>query len=66
MPLIQVHLAAGRTDDEKRALMANITNGVMAALDVSPASIRVWIAEIQPTGFMAGGVLLADKIAEGP
>lgn len=63
MPLIQVHLAAGRTDDEKRAMMENITKGVVAALDVPPASIRVWITEIQPTGFMAGGVLLADRVS---
>lgn len=64
MPLIHVHMASGRSDDEKRAVMQNITNGVVDALHVDPSVIRVWITEIEPTGFMAGGVLLADKLAQ--
>jgi 4-oxalocrotonate tautomerase len=64
MPLIQIHLAAGRSTDEKRAMMENITKGVVEALDVDPSVIRIWITEIEPTGFMAGGVLLADKLAQ--
>jgi 4-oxalocrotonate tautomerase len=66
MPLIQIHLAAGRSAEEKRAMMENITKGVVEALGVDPSVIRIWITEIEPTGFMAGGVLLADKLAQRP
>lgn len=61
MPLIQVNMAAGRTDEEKKRLMEEITKAVETALEVSPAAIRVWINEFRDTEFMAGGVLLADR-----
>jgi 4-oxalocrotonate tautomerase len=61
MPLIQVNMAAGRTDEEKKRLMEEITRGVETALGVSPAAIRVWINEFRATEFMADGVLLADR-----
>jgi 4-oxalocrotonate tautomerase len=64
MPLIQVHLAAGRTDEQKRALLTAITEAVHNSIGAPIPSIRVWISEMQPTEFMAGGVLMADRQAE--
>jgi 4-oxalocrotonate tautomerase len=65
MPLIQVHLAAGRTDEQKRALLTAITEAVHNSIGAPIPSIRVWISEMQPTEFMAGGELLADRRREG-
>jgi 4-oxalocrotonate tautomerase len=62
MPLIQVNMAAGRTDQEKKRLMEEITKAAEAALGVSSSAVRVWINEFQATEFMAGGVLLADRV----
>jgi len=64
MPLVQVHLAAGRTDDQKRALLEAVTEAVRTSIGVPVESVRVWINEMQPTEFMAGGVLLADRRAQ--
>jgi 4-oxalocrotonate tautomerase len=64
MPLIQVNMAKGRTDEQKRALLAAITEAVHTSIDAPVASIRVWIAEFEPTEFMAAGELLADRQAK--
>ncbi len=63
MPLINVHLAAGRTDEQKKALMAALTQAAQESIGAPLASIRVWITEMEPTEFMAGGELMADRQA---
>ena len=61
MPLINVQMAAGRTDEQKTALMRAITNAAIEHLGAAPESVRVWITEFPPSDFMAGGELLQDK-----
>lgn len=61
MPLIQVNMAVGRSDDQKRALLAAITDAVQRSVGAPVESIRVWISEFEPTEYMAGGTLLADR-----
>jgi 4-oxalocrotonate tautomerase len=63
MPLIQVHLAEGRTDDQKRDLLSAITHAVHASIGADLPSIRVWIVEVPATEYMTGGELLADRRA---
>jgi 4-oxalocrotonate tautomerase len=63
MPLIQVNLAAGRTDAQKRALLQAITEAVETSIGAPTDSIRVWINEFLPTEYMAGGVVLVDQRA---
>jgi 4-oxalocrotonate tautomerase len=60
MPLIQINLADGRGDEEKRALLTAVTEAVHTSLGVSKASIRVWIHEFGSHDYMAAGELLAD------
>jgi 4-oxalocrotonate tautomerase len=61
MPLIQVHMAVGRTAEQKRELLAAITDAVESSIGAPLQSIRVWIHEFPPTEYMAGGKLLAEK-----
>ena len=61
MPLIQISLAEGRTDEEKRALLAAVTEAAHTSIGVSKAAIRVWIHEFRATEYMAAGELLADR-----
>lgn len=61
MPLINVHMARGRTPEQKRALMAAITQAAVDTLDAPLASVRVWIDEFEPEEFMAGGETLAER-----
>ena len=63
MPLVNVHMATGRSPEQKRALMTAITDAVEEHLGASRDSVRVWITEMDPTDYMAAGELLADKQA---
>ncbi|HQV58054.1 MAG TPA: 2-hydroxymuconate tautomerase [Ilumatobacteraceae bacterium] len=63
MPLVNVHMATGRTDEQKKALMTAITEAVMTTIGAPLDSIRVWIDEFEPTEYMAAGQTLADKRA---
>lgn len=63
MPLVNVNMAAGRTDAQKKALMEAITNAVHETIGSAIPSIRVWITEFAPTEFMAGGETMADRRA---
>ena len=57
MPLINVNMAAGRTDDQKRALMAAITQAAQDTLGAPLASIRVWITGFAPVTNMYGTMI---------
>ncbi len=63
MPLVNVHMAPGRSPEQKRALMTAITDAVEEHLGAPRDSVRVWITEMDPTDYMAAGELLADKQA---
>ena len=59
-------MAAGRTPEQKRALLAAVTQAVQDSIDAPLDSIRVWISEFAATDYMAAGELLADKRAVRP
>jgi 4-oxalocrotonate tautomerase len=61
MPLVQIHLAEGRTPEQKRALLEGITRAVQDSVGAPLSSIRVWINEFSPDDYMAAGELLTDK-----
>jgi 4-oxalocrotonate tautomerase len=61
MPLIEVHLLEGRTDDQKKALLAAITKAVQESIGSPLETIRVWIEEFSPKEYMSAGVWHADK-----
>jgi 4-oxalocrotonate tautomerase len=61
MPLVNVHMARGRSPAQKKALMDAITDAMETHIGASRSSVRVWITEMDNTDFMAGGELLADK-----
>jgi len=61
MPLIEVHMAEGRTDEQKHALLGAITDAVQQSIGAPIDSIRVWIHEFRRDEYMSGGTLLSDK-----
>lgn len=63
MPLVNVHMAEGRSPEQKKALMEAITAAMTEHIGAPRESVRVWIDEFPNTDFMAGGELLADKQA---
>jgi 4-oxalocrotonate tautomerase len=63
MPLIEIHLADGRTDEQKKKLLASVTHAVQESIGAPLESIRVWINEFSAAEYMASGELLADRRA---
>ena len=63
MPLVNVHMATGRSPEQKKALLAAITDAMEEHLGAPRESVRVWISEFPPTDYMAAGELLVDKQA---
>ncbi len=61
MPLIEIHLLEGRTDEQKKALLTAVTEAVHISIDAPRETIRVWLQEISPKEFMAAGILAADR-----
>jgi 4-oxalocrotonate tautomerase len=61
MPLVEIHLLEGRTDDQKKALMTAVTAAVHDSIGAPLENIRVWVREFSPKEYMAAGVLAADK-----
>ena len=63
MPLVEVTLATGRTPEQIRALMREVHEAGVRAVDAPDASVRAVVREVPPTHWSAGGVTLAEKRA---
>lgn len=50
----------GRTDEEKRRLMANVTDAVASTLGVQRERVRVIITEVPKKHWAVGGVPLSE------
>ena len=61
MPLVEIHLLEGRTDEQKKALLTAVTAAVHDSIGAPLETIRVWVREFSPKEYMAAGVLAADK-----
>jgi 4-oxalocrotonate tautomerase len=60
MPLIEIHLLEGRSPEQKKKLLASVTEAVHESLGSPLASIRVWINELTRDDYMASGQLASD------
>jgi 4-oxalocrotonate tautomerase len=61
MPLVEIHLLEGRTDEQKKALLAAVTTAVHESISAPIESIRVWVQEFGPREYMIAGVLAAER-----
>jgi len=61
MPLIEIHLLEGRTEDQKKALLTAVTQAVHKSIGAPVETIRIWIEEFTPKDYMAAGVWYGDK-----
>ena len=61
MPLVEIRMLEGRTDQQKRALLDAVTEAVRDSLGVPLTSIRVWIQELSSKEYMVAGELYMDR-----
>ena len=60
MPIIDITLLEGRTNEQKSALITEVTDAVVRTLAAPPQTVRVIIRELEPAHFAVAGV------AKGP
>jgi 4-oxalocrotonate tautomerase len=61
VPLMQITLVEGRTEEQKRALLQALTKAAQDAIDAPIETIRAWIVEVPAIEFMVAGELQADR-----
>jgi 4-oxalocrotonate tautomerase len=66
MPTIRIDMFEGRTPEQKRALVKEITEGCVRAIGVSPDSVDILIFDVKKQDWATGGVLWSDKAAAKP
>lgn len=64
MPLIEIHMLEGRTEEQKKALLESVTRAVRESIGAPVETIRVWIQEFSRPGYMAAGVWYGDRKKE--
>ncbi len=62
MPLLQIDLIEGRTEDQKRALVKNLANAVVESLNVPLETVMVVMRDQPRCNLARGGVLLSDLL----
>lgn len=63
MPFIDVSLGAGRSPEQVRALIHELTEAAHRAVGAPKEIIRVVIREIQPEHWAAGDITVAERQA---
>ena len=61
MPEVYIHAIEGRTLDQKRALVKDITEAVVRNFDVAADRVLVQIIESSKENKAKGGVLISDR-----
>jgi len=61
MPEVYVHAVEGRTLDQKRALVKDITAAVVKHFDVTADAVLVQIVESAKENKAKGGVLFSER-----
>jgi 4-oxalocrotonate tautomerase len=55
MPIAEIHLLEGRTVEQKRAVIAKVTQALCEAVDAKPESVRVILHEMPKEHFGIAG-----------
>jgi 4-oxalocrotonate tautomerase len=66
MPFIEVTLVAGRPPERLRALIHELHEATVRALDADPASVRVVLREVPPEHWAAADQTIAERRAANP
>ncbi len=61
MPMIRVEMYEGRTVDQKRALVKQVTEAFIDTCGGTPESVQVMITDVSKEDWATAGVLAADK-----
>jgi len=63
MPTLRVELFEGRSADQKRELVAALTEATVRVLDCSPEAVDIVLSDIPRAHWATGGVLWSERQA---
>lgn len=61
MPLVNIKLIEGRTDEQLKALVKEVTDAVEKTANADRNAISVVLEEMKPTHYGVGGVRKSDQ-----
>jgi len=61
MPIVQIHLLEGRTQEQKRELVKRVTQAVCETTNSPPEKVRVILSDMAHGDYAVGGVLTMDQ-----
>ncbi|MGE5579193.1 MAG: 4-oxalocrotonate tautomerase [Bacillota bacterium] len=61
MPIVQIELLEGRTVDQKRALVKEVTDAICKTLNAPPEAVRIILRDMKFENFATAGVLRSDQ-----
>ncbi|MTH94773.1 4-oxalocrotonate tautomerase [Roseibium sp. RKSG952] len=64
MPIIRVEMFSGRTPEQKRALIRELTDAFINAAGGTPQSVHVVITDLDKGDWGSGGQLCSDKFPD--
>ena len=60
MPIVHIHMLAGRTLDQKRELARSVTDAVVSSVNAAPERVHIVIHEMECENFAEAGVLNSE------
>ncbi|MCR3956903.1 MAG: 4-oxalocrotonate tautomerase [Gudongella sp.] len=60
MPILQVEMLKGRTEEQKRAMVEKVTDALVETVNCKRDAVRIIIREMEDENFAIGGVLKSD------
>jgi 4-oxalocrotonate tautomerase len=61
MPIITVDMWAGRSVEQKRILVKELTEAYVRAMEASPNSVQVVLRDVPKSNWAVGGELYSDR-----
>jgi 4-oxalocrotonate tautomerase len=61
MPTIRIEMFEGRSAEQKRALVAAVTEACVRTIGASPESVDILLFDIAKQNWATGGTLWSDK-----
>ncbi len=63
MPIIEVHLIEGRSDEMKKKLATAMTDAVCESIGAPRQNVRILITEHRTQEFYVGGITVTERAA---
>ncbi|MBD8032646.1 MULTISPECIES: 2-hydroxymuconate tautomerase [Solibacillus] len=61
MPIVTIKMVEGRTEEQKRALVEEVTQAVSKTVDAPVENVSIIIEEMSKNHFAKGGVRYSDN-----